>query len=326
MRAVGRAVLLTLWFAGAAGLLWVAVRDLDPARLFRTLGHVTLWPLGLALVVDLACLLSKAGKWKVLLSPVGRPGLLRLLCAFYAAGATALAAPFRLDEVVRAFVASRLTGLSSPVVWGSMALERVLDFSALLLVMLVLALRVPMPPWFTSVSSLMATIALLLTLGVLALHLLAPRLTTSGPLVRLAGSLVRGGSALRRPRLLAGGFALLAAEWLLNVLLTVLVIHACGVSLPLSAALLISVLSITAFALPFVPAGMGAFEVAMRLTLPELYGVSAEDAVTVALVHHALLLTPMVLLGTAVLLVLGIRIGDARRWRRGGNPAESAGS
>jgi glycosyltransferase 2 family protein len=314
LRGAARALIVVLWLACGCLLLWLALRRLDLSRLGEVLRGASLWPLAVALVVDVLCVATKAAKWKVVLRPVGRAGLLGLQAAFYAAGAAAMMLPFRLDEFVRAYVAHRITKLPGTTLLGSMALERLLDFLALLTTLVALALVVPLPSWLATAPRVVVVIALVLAGGLVGLQLLAPRSAGPGPVGRLLRGLAAGSGALRRPPLLAAGFGLAAAEWLGNIVVVALVLKACGVALPWHGVLLLTVLSMVSYALPLAPAGIGVFEVATRLALPELYGVEPEVAVGVALMVHGLLLLPMAVVGIPVIVAGGVRLREVRAW------------
>ncbi len=311
-----RALLVLLWVACGIGLLWLSLHDLDLGRLTGGLGEAALWPLALAIVFDVVCVALKGAKWRVILSPLGRPGIFRLQAAFYAAGATAMVLPFRLDEFVRAFVAHRLTRLPGASLLGSMALERLIDFLALLAALLLLALAVPLPDWLATAPRIIVVIVLILAVVLVALQLSARRPAGSGLLSRLVVGLAEGGSALRRPHLMAAGAGLAVLEWVGNVAVVVCVLAAFGLELPWHGALLLTVLSMVSYALPLAPAGIGVFEVACRLALPELYGVEPEAAVGVALAIHALLLLPMAVIGTSVVVAVGVSLRKVGSWGR----------
>ena len=324
MRGAVRIAIVILWLACGCLLLWLALRRLDLSRLGELVRDARLWPLAAALVVDVLCVATKAAKWNVVLRPVGRAGLLGLQASFYAAGAAAMMLPFRLDEFVRAYVAHRITKLPGASLLGSMALERLLDFLALLTSLVALALVVPFPRWLATAPRVVVVISLVLVCGLVGLQLLAPRAPGPGRVGRLLRGLATGSGALRRPPLLAAGFGLAAAEWLGNIAVVALVLKACGVALPWHGVLLLTVLSMVSYALPLAPAGIGVFEVATRLALPELYGVEPEAAVGVALMVHGLLLLPMAAVGIPVIVVGGVRLREVRAWGRRQTAGESA--
>ena len=116
-----------VWLSLGVIMLWVAVRQVDQSKLLDDIAGVALLPLFVALCVDILSVLSKATKWHMLLRPVGKVTLYKLQGAIYAGGAVSIVLPFRLDEAVRAYVAARFSGLPTMSVFGSMALERLVE-------------------------------------------------------------------------------------------------------------------------------------------------------------------------------------------------------
>ena len=98
-----RAALVAAWFACGGALLVVAITRLDVQRLTDALAGAAWMPLGLAVVLDVAVMTTKAAKWRVLLAGVGAARVTRLLLAYYAGGVTSVAVPMKLDEVGAAY-------------------------------------------------------------------------------------------------------------------------------------------------------------------------------------------------------------------------------
>ncbi len=288
--------------------------------MLATLRQVALLPILGALLTDVCSVLCKATKWHWLLRPVERVSVFRLQGAIYAGGATSLIFPFRLDEAVRAYAAARLSRLTFVQVLGSMVLERLLDVCVLLCFFFVLMGLLPLPAWiFTTLLWLGALAGGLITV-LLVVHLLSRSGQSFGVFDALLGRLAEGSRAIARPRLLALAALFAVAEWLLTLAVSALGTRAVGLSLPPGALLLVTTLIFGSFAVPLTPAGIGTFEVAMGLLLPLFYGVTQDQAIPLALLIHTLLLTPMLVVGTTILVLSGIRLGEVRRWR-GEEPA-----
>ncbi len=311
-----RIVVVILWVGVGVTLMAATLWRMDLHRLAGIVGKVSFGWLALALVADVACLLCKALKWRLMLSPVGRASVLRLQGAYYAAGAVSMVVPFRLDEFVRAYVATRFTGLPGPKVLGSMAPERLVDLVALLAALSMLAFVVPVPDWLTLASRSLGVVVVTAAVVLACLQLVSSKLENlRGRVGGLIRDFVRGGDALRRPGLMAGGLGLSILEWVANVAAILMVIQALGVDLPFAAALLITCLFAASYVLPLAPAGIGVFEVAVMLALPALYPVDEETAVALALVAHAVLLLLTGTIGATVVIGAGVKMRDVRRWR-----------
>jgi uncharacterized membrane protein YbhN (UPF0104 family) len=301
-----RLLALLLWLSLAGGLLWWALREVPFETLEARISGVALAPLLLALAVDLACVSCKAFKWQLLLRPVGRVSLLRLQGAIYAGGAAATLLPFRLDEGVRVFLAARLSGLAPASLLGSMALERVVDASVLLLALAGLALLLPLPPVIGHAALGAAALALLLVAAV-ALGLLGhQRGWLGGWAARLLEGFAAGGRALLRPRLMLAAAGITALEWALTAWVVHLAATAAGIQLPVVGLVLVVALLFGSFALPLAPAGIGVFQVACGLVLPPVFGLQPVEAVTLALLVHGVVLLAVVVLGAGAISAAGV--------------------
>lgn len=129
------------WFQASLGILfaglflYLALRKMEPARLW-----FVLWAVDLRFFVPILLSLAvyfwlKAIRWSLLLTPLrpGRPLTLRevfpaLMIGFMANNIL----PAHLGEFVRMFVLSRQYGLSKASVLSTIVLERVLDFLVIL--------------------------------------------------------------------------------------------------------------------------------------------------------------------------------------------------
>jgi glycosyltransferase 2 family protein len=310
-----RLLAIGLWLTAGGALLAIALARLDHARLVESLGSVHVAPLIAALILDVAVVLSKATKWHLVLRPVGRASIPGLLASFYAGAASSAVLPVRLDEFVRAFTAVRFTRLPALPVLGSMVVERLVDFCALLLMLATLAWVLPLPPWLSSAHRYVILGAVILGGGVVMLQLISRRLGDRGGVAGLVHGVAQGTAAARRPGILSLALANTLLEWALTAGVVHLVLVAHGIALPWSASLLLTVLCMGSFALPLAPAGIGVFEVATRMVMPALFDITETEAVGAALTIHALLLVPVVAVGATVIVAGGIRLSEIRRWR-----------
>lgn len=315
MKRLGRIAAVLLWVAAGAGLLAVALNRLDHDRLLDSLRSARIAPLIGALVVDVLVILSKATKWHLVLRPVGRASVPGLLASFYAGAAASAVLPVRLDEFVRAFTAIRFTRLPALPVLGSMAVERLVDFVALLLMLITLTWVLPLPPWLSTAHRYVILGAVVLGGGVVLVQLISRKLGEQEGLPQLVHGIARGTVAARRPGLLALALGNTVVEWALTATVVYLALIAHDIHLPWAGCLLMTVLCMGSFALPLAPAGIGVFEVATRMVMPTLFDLTETEAVAAALTIHAILLIPVVAVGATVIAVGGIKLAEVKRWR-----------
>ena len=114
------------WLLAAAGLIWV-LRDIHPSKLAGELAGIDWRWVALALVFDVVSYVVQAVRWRLLLEPVGKIGLLRATQAIYAGLFTNEVLPMRPGEFVRSYLASRWMGASFVSILPSIIVERLFD-------------------------------------------------------------------------------------------------------------------------------------------------------------------------------------------------------
>ena len=255
----------------------------------------------------------RSARWGLLLPEhtVSTPKLFRVLVVGFTVNNLL---PVRMGEVARAYLLARWCRIPYGATLASLVVERVLDGLSLAALLLVALVFVPAPGYLL-VLGLLAAVgflggALLLALaawrsraivGVVTwlARPLPPRL--SGLAEGLALGFGRGLSLVRgRGRLLRLiGLSLLA--WCVE--LSLFFVLMLGFALPASYPLAFLVGSAANFAtlVPSSPGYVGTFDGALVKVLSDTAGVAAAQATAYAIVVHATLFLPVVILGTLVL-------------------------
>ena len=291
---------------------WDAMRSAQPA-----------W---LTLLVVLVCvdLLTRALRWKVLLSPVGRvrygDSLASLLVGYLANNVL----PARLGEVVRSHDLGERSGLSKSTILGTIVVERVMDT---LVVVVIAALAI----FVLSVRGIVAS-AILVGLAVTALLVVAiavglvahrlPGADRASAFInrwpRIHGLLVRlraGLAVARSMRVMAASLGFTMVSWSCAVLGFAAAAQSVGVEPTMGQAALLAAGVNLATAVPAAPGYVGTFELA-AVTIAASVGIDRESALAFAVLLHALSLL-ITSLGGAVALLAGGR-------RRARNEAPAA--
>ena len=149
-----------------------------------------------------------------------------------------------------------------------------------------------------------------------------------GWLGRFVLSLSEGLQSLKRPALL-GRIALhTLLTWLTITLSNWVGLRACGVPISFSGTMILLPLLALGIALP-TPGGAGGFHAAMRFGLTKLFLVGQTLAVGAALLVHAAVVLPLILLGGVLIAVNRGTIQDLmralRQVREMGSPSSTAG-
>jgi uncharacterized membrane protein YbhN (UPF0104 family) len=223
--------------------------------------------------------------------------------------------PARAGEVARIVALHRTTRTSRAEITSTVVIERVFDVLALLTLLFVFV------PWFPHVSWLHAAALLAIvffTATIVSIAVLfrwgeKPFLIMLRPLTRLglpfltiehaehaAASFVRGAAALRHPGLGAFAFGLSIVSWLLLGLSTWMLMIGFHLGLSPLAGLLVMIAVGLSLILPASPGSVGVFEAAALVGL-KAYGIEKADALSFAIVLHAVSVLPFLVFGGLVL-------------------------
>jgi uncharacterized membrane protein YbhN (UPF0104 family) len=291
-------------------LLVIAARQIDVSRVLAELRNVrTLW-----IVASLCCYVAIlplwALLWRIIAPPVERNTFARMLGVVSMASSTLNTTAFLVGEAVGVLLLVTQIGLTRSSALSVMAMDQLLVGISKLTVLAIGALTLTLPGWmYAGVTTLGIGVAILLGVCAFAAwnhESLAVRIGTVLP-ATVAGALGSMGEALaplRSPE--RGGSALLLAlaKKLVEVLAILCVQRAFGVSLPLASGVLVLAALNLATLVPLVPGNLGVYEGAVALTYTHL-GLSAEQAVGIAVVQHACYFVALALPGYVWLAAVG---------------------
>ena len=313
----------------AALLLWLFFRNLDFAELARTLSAAHPGWLALALAITFFNFPFRSWRWTRLLHHVQRVSQREAFSATCIGFAASVLLPARAGEIVRPAVLSRRTGLPFAPALASIAVERLIDLVAVVLLFVVYAIGGWEPADLSAEAhgrlELLRRSAFLLgatTLVVFAgLGLLAarPHLADGflGPLERrlpariatrvvaLLRSFLGGLASIRTGSDVAVMSSSTLVMWLLNVLQVYAVARAFEVVLPFPVFFFVLTWAVIGLAVP-TPGGVGGYHAAVAYSLTGFYGVAPAPAAATALVTHAIAFVPVTIAGVAFLAASGL--------------------
>jgi hypothetical protein len=303
--------------------LVLAILGIDLRRVVGTLAQAEYVYLIPAIAAELACLVCRAVRWRLLLGP--QVGLARSFWVTNVGYLVSNVLPFRLGDPARAVVVGRSRNISTAATLSTVVVERVLD---MLMVVLLLA---GIAPSISGVGSavgagLVAGGAALTALVILVLLAFrpdwgrkavrrvlgwVPRLDSD----RWAGlfdGLFEGLAPLRSGRRGLGLLTWSVATWVFVVAYYWALMRAFLLRPPaLAAPFLVCVVGL-GMAVPSLPGAVGVFHAVARYGLTVPFGVSADQAVTVAFGIHAFQYVTMCLLGLVGLARESISLGWLR--------------
>ncbi|MBA2462852.1 MAG: flippase-like domain-containing protein [Actinobacteria bacterium] len=296
-------VLLSALFA------YLAVRDVDLDALGEALKrqeYVYLLPSAAFLAVGV---LLRVWRWQLLFERDSRPRLQLVGSALLIGYLFNTILPARAGELARVQALGRRTGISRAHVLGTVMLERAFDLVVLVALLLVAAPFLPPVDWLSAAIALGAVAAAALVVAALVVRrygvraarvLLRPLAWLPGigaeRVERIAGDLVTGMAGITASRLTLRAIAVTALSWLVLSVSVWLLLLGTDLDAGFGMALLVLVATNLVLVLPSSPAALGAFEAAVVVSLAA-YGVDRAEALSFALVLHALNALPYILLG-----------------------------
>lgn len=293
----------------SVGFGYLAFRDADLGELGDVLGEsdpVYLLPAGAALALGVAV---RAWRWQLLFDPERRPPFGLVANALLISYLFNTILPARPGELARVQVLGTRAGVSRAEVLATVVLERVYDLFVLIALLAVAAPFLPHVGWLNAALALGLVLGVSLVLGALLVRrygrrgarmllkplTLLPRVSDER-IDHLAASAVNGLAAIRATRLALAALLVSALSWVLLALSGWFLLLGTQIDEGFAAALLVLVATNLVLVLPASPAGLGAFEAAAVLALAA-YGVSREQALSYALLLHALNALPFIAIG-----------------------------
>jgi uncharacterized protein (TIRG00374 family) len=304
-----------------AGLLvsvvfaYIAVRDADLEQTLDALRAANYAWLVPALALLVLAFVIRAIRWQSLFSPASRPPLRPIVGAQFAGYLANAVLPVRAGDAVSIVALNKRA--KTPLAEGTATVfvaraEDVLSLVFLLFVML---------PWLPHVTWLQAAgligLALLLALALVAAVVLAfgdrairllvwplkwlPFISNES-VDRAPAHFIRGLAGLLSARVAVISFAWTTLSWIVLGIGFWLVMKASHLTLSPLAGVLVVIGIGLAMILPSSPAALGVFEGATVVVLTA-YGVSDSEALSYALILHALNVLPLFLVAVAIVVI-----------------------
>ncbi len=315
---------LAIGLAIGAGFFYLAVRGIDIEQALAAFAQTDYGLVGLSAVVMMAAHLLRAMRWRFLLAPVKMLGTRSLFSALLIGYAANSFVPAHLGEFLRALVIGKKHGISASAALGSIVVERIVDVVSLITVMALVLIVHPFPDWVTTGGAIMLVGALLLGAMLIACKryevraiafmraLIKPLPEGIGRrLEALAVNFLGGIVPLKSPSHYAAASVLSIAIWLCYAA----VYYICLAAFKLVAAyhlawyvgLVVLVFTTISVVIPSTPGYVGTFHYLCQVALV-LFGVSASEALSYAVIVHIVGVVPVSVAGLACAHYEGVAI------------------
>lgn len=308
------------------GLLAYFLSRVPLREIGRQIARVSPGWLLASIIVSLSIFVARALRWTWILRPLARVPFLPAFRATAVGFAANTVLPARAGEVIRPALLARERGLPFPALLASIVFERILDaLSQLLFLGIALAagaggesgaLSSARIRWVVAgIAAVAAGVALFAVVWRAATERLLERLFRVLPArarpvaMRIAHTFLDGFASLKTPRLALLVAAGSIAMWgIINVQIYC-VMRAFDLSLPMTAAFVVTTAGVLGLAVP-TPGGVGGYHAAVQFALTDVFRVPLPVATGVALIAHAVSFVPI--------SVIGFAFFAASPWRRQG--------
>ncbi len=317
----------------SAALLWWAIKGVHFSELVAHLKEARLWPVVLSVILATSLFPLRVFRWRLLLrhtdgsriafGPLWHP----IAMGFMANNIL----PFRAGELVRVISVSKLARVPVGASLSSLAVERIFDGLAIILLLTIALLSPGIPTEIVvldqplslvkaaTVAGALSAAALAAALAVVffprpaerVVALLVPSPKWSARINGFIESLRHGLSVLGSPARLAGVIIWSVGLWALNAASFWVAFDAFGISINYTGALLLQGVLAFGIAAPSAPGYVGVFEAAIKAVLA-LYGVASSVALAYALTYHITTFIPITLLGLWSLMKTGLGLKTLR--------------
>jgi len=242
--------------------------------------------------------LMRAYRWQRLVAPIA----VLPLRSFWSASLIGFMAndvlPLRVGEVVRAYALAHLTPVRVSTAFTTALLERVWDTVAVGIITVLTFSRFSLPAWVARTNWVVLGLSVIVLGGGAWLarrdkheiSWLPPRFSA------LAARFISGLRSLNSVSALFSVLALSFLVWGALVGYYWVLLRACGFTLPLEAALLVTVFTIFAAAVPAAPGFVGTFQYAVVLAL-SFFSVPKAEALGFSIIAHLAQLAPVIVAG-----------------------------
>ena len=304
-------ILLGLIISAAA--VYLSLRKIDFNVLGASLRSVNYLFFLPALAGQLCCFFLKGAGWRYLLTPAKRGIRLTSTTSVLVIGLMVNNLfPAKMGELARGYLMGEKENLSKTLCLSTVVMEHLLDILILLIFLLLLLPSVSLPEWLRTSGTLVGFAAV----GIIIILFLVMRREekflgwVSRFLTRLPERLqgkfqpilnnVFQGMRVVSGRYIVYAFGALLGMWLTVFTVSYLLLIACGLSLPIQAAVMVVVFVAFGKIIPSSPGAIGTFHYLVILVLMS-FQVSKEVALGYAIVWHAFSFLVEVSLGLAFL-------------------------
>jgi len=304
--------------------LYYAFRQINFWELWIIIKNVNFILVILAIVILLLSNVIRAWRWQILVKPIKdvsfEPAFSSIMIGYF--GNSVL--PFRMGEFLRAFVVADKTSLTASTAFGTIVIERILDFIGLSTVILLIMTVYPLASVGGSIIigviglSLAAFIFIFLFGGFkssLLVKIEKSSLLRIGLLHKILPfikNFLDGATTIRATNKLGIILLYTLIMWIMYYGSTYLATIATGIELEWFGLGVLLMSTTLARSVPAAPGYVGTYHAAAVYILTNLFDVGRIDAQTAAIILHAIGTIPIVIIGAGYFLNSSVNFKDIK--------------
>lgn len=297
----------------SAVFTYLAFRNIDFALMWRTLALANYWLLAPGLLFMYVSLWLRALRWGYFMRPIKPVGFQKLFSSMMIGYYGNNVFPFRLGEVLRAYAVGQSAGVSRMASFATIFVERIIDVISLLLLLGVSLLFHDYPAWIEKGGAILLSVTVACTVFIVFLMKRTER--TLGFVMRvlrpfpekvkqivskLLASFLEGFGVFKKSEHFGTITWQSFAIWLCYAVIVYVTLEAFELNsrynMPPGASLVILVMTSIAIMVPAAPGYVGSFHWVCQQSLM-LFGISASESLSFAVVSHVVNFVPITLLG-----------------------------
>ena len=304
--------------------LYYAFRQINFWELWISIKNVNFILVILAIVILLLSNVIRAWRWQILVKPIKdvsfEPAFSSIMIGYF--GNSVL--PFRMGEFLRAFVVADKTSLTASTAFGTIVIERILDFIGLSTVILLIMTVYPLASVGGSiiigviVLSLTAFIFFFLFGGFkssLLVKIEKSSLLRIGLLHKILlfiKNFLDGATTIRATNKLGIILLYTLIIWIMYYCSTYLATIATGIELEWFGFGVLLISTTLAISIPAAPGYVGTYHAAAVYILTNLFDVGRSNAQAAAIILHAVGTIPIVIIGAGYFLNSSLNFKDIK--------------
>ena len=279
--------------------------------------------IALSLPILLVGLMLRAARWRILLSPLGKPKIFISFNSMMVGYLGNNLLPARGGELIRVYALGRQTTISKSAALATIVVERIGDSLIMLAALSFVMIVLPVPPWVRQVVVIGAVILLTIISILIAISngrervvaifdLLISRLAKRWQprSISLFNNFINGLTSFRNTRSVLLFVIMTLIVWSMDILWFYLVLHAFGIFLCISSVVLLVTAGTLSTIIPALPGYVGTYHFVL-VNLLMFSGVMADQAVGGTLVLHGIPWLVNSFTGILCAMRIGINPGQA---------------